>query len=141
MEELGIINPNSNNPAYVLTGDLYETILKNHNQFITLMGSEMCEEDQNVPSLYWTTEVHKSPYKYRFIAGCSKCMSKDLSCLFINLLSTIKDGLVRYCNTKTSRSGVNNTWFLKNCTSLLSSLNQLDVRTSVQTSDFSTVYT
>ena len=70
-------------------------------------------------------------------------MTKDLSCLLIKLLSTIKDRLVRYCNTKTSRNGVNNMWILKNSTSLLSSLHQLDVRTytSVQTFDFSTLYT
>ena len=63
--------------------------------------------------------------------------------LLIKVLSTIKDGLVRYCNTKTSRNGVNNMWILKNSTSLLSSLDQLDVRTatSVQTFDFSTLYT
>ena len=38
---------------------------------------------------------------------------------------------------------VNNMWILKNTTSLLSSLDQLDVRTatSVQTFDFSTLYT
>ena len=87
--------------------------------------------------------LHKSPYKHRFIAGSSKCTTKDLSCLLTKLLSTIKDGLVRYCNTKTSRNGVNNMWILKNSTSLLSSLDQLDVRTakSVQTFDFSTLYT
>ena len=44
----------------------------------------------------------------RFIAGSSKCTTKDLSCLLTKVLSTIKDGLVRYCNTKTSRNGVNN---------------------------------
>ena len=50
---------------------------------------------------------------------------------------------MRYCSTKTSRNGVNNMWILKNSTSLLSSLDQLDVRTatSVQTFDFSTLYT
>ena len=59
------------------------------------------------------------------------------------VLSTIKDGLVRYCSTKTSGNGVNNMWILKNSTSLLSSLDQLDVRTaaSVQTFHFSTLYT
>ena len=59
------------------------------------------------------------------------------------LLSTIKDGLVRYYITKTSRNSVNNMWILKNSTSLLSSLDQLDVRTAtpVQTFDFSTLYT
>ena len=77
------------------------------------------------------------------MTGSSKCTTKDLSCLLIKVLSTIKDGLVRYCNTKTSRNGVNNMWILKNSTSLLSSLDQLDVHTatSVQTLDFSTLYT
>ena len=50
---------------------------------------------------------------------------------------------MRYCNTKTSRNFVNNMWILKTSTSLLSSLDKLDVRaaTSVQTFDFSTLYT
>ena len=49
---------------------------------------------------------------------------------------------MRYCNTKTSRNGVNNMWILKNSTSLLSSLDQFDVRiaTSVQTFDFTKFY-
>ena len=103
----------------------------------------MSEEDQNLPYLYWTPKLHKSPYKHKFIAGSSKCTTKDLSCLLTKVLSTIKDGLVRrYCNNKTSRNGVNNMWILKNLTSLLSSLDQLDVRTAtVQTFDFSTLYT
>ena len=87
--------------------------------------------------------MHKSPYKHRFIAGSSKCTTKDLSCLLTKVLSTIKEGLVRYCNTKTSHNGVNNMWILKNSTSLMLSLDQLDVRTAtlVQTFDFSTLYT
>ena len=61
----------------------------------------------------------------------------------VGLLSTIKNGFLRYCNTETSRIGVNNMWILKNSTRLLSSLDQLDVctATSVQTFDFSTIYT
>ena len=88
-------------------------------------------------------KMHKYPYKHRFIAGSSKCTTKDLSCLLTQLLSTIKDELVRYCNTKTIRKGVNNLWILKNSTSLLSSLDQLHVRTatSVDRFDFSTLYT
>ena len=70
---------------------------------------------------------------------------KDLSCLLTKVLSTctIKDGLVRYINTKTSRNGVKNMWILNNSTRLLSSLDQLDIHTatSVQTFNFSTLYT
>ena len=143
VKELGINNVNISNPTYIPIDDSFETIVKSHNQFITSVGLEMSEEDQNLPYLYWTPKLHKSPYKHRFIARSSKCMTKYLSCLLTKVLSTIKDGLVRYCNTKTSRNGVNNMWILKNSTSLLSSLDQLDVctATSVQTFDFSTLYT
>ena len=138
VEELGINNVTINNPAYIPIDDSFETIVKSHNQFITSVGLEMSEKDQNLPYLYWTPKLHKSPYKHRFIAGSSTCMTKYLSCLLTKVLSTIKNGLVRYCNSKTSCNGVNNMWILKNSTSLLSSLDQLDVRTatSVQTFDF-----
>ena len=103
----------------------------------------MSEEDKNLPYLYWTPKLHKVPFKHRFIAGSSKCTTKDLSCLLTKVLTTVKDGLIRYNNTKTSHNGVNSMWIVKNSTSLLSSLDQLDVRTatSVQTYDFSTLYT
>ena len=143
VKELGINNVNINNPTYIPIDDSFETIVKSHNQFITSVGLQISEKDQNLPHLYWTPKLHKSPYKHRFIAGSSKCTTKDLSSLLTKVLSTTKDGLVRYCNTKTSHNGVNNMWILKNSTSLLSSLDQLDVRTatSVQTFDFSTLYT
>ena len=115
--------------------------MKSHSQFITSVELEMSKEDQDLPYLYWTPKLHKSPYKHRFIAGSIKFMTKDLSCLLTKLLSTIKDGLVRYGNTKTSHNGDNNMWILKNSTSLLSSLDQHDVHTStlIQAFDFSTL--
>ena len=143
VKELGINSVNSYNPTYIPIADSFETIVKSHNQFITSVGLEMYKEDQNLPYLYWIPKLHKSPYKHRFIAGCSQCTTKDLSCLRTKLLSTMKDGLVTYCNTKTSRNGIDNMWVLKNSKSLLSSLDQLDVHTatSVQKFDFSKVYT
>ena len=73
----------------------------------------------------------------------SKCTTKDLSCLLTKVLTTVKNGLIRNNNTKPSGNGVNSTWIVKNSTSLLSSLDQLDVctATSVQTYDVSTLYT
>ena len=141
VEELGISNQISMNLTYAPTGDSYEAILKSHNQFITSVGLEMSEEDQNILYLHWTPKLRKSSYKHRFIVCSSKCTAKDLSCLLTKLLSTIKDGLVRYFNTKTTRNGVNNMWIVKNSTSFLSSLDQLDVHTAtpVQTLDFSTL--
>ena len=138
-----IDNPVEDLGINIKTDDSYETILKSHEHFTTSVGLEMSEEDQNLPYLYWTPQSRKSPYKQRFIPVSSKCTTKDLSCLLTKVLSAIKDGLVRYCSTKTSQNGVNNMCILKKSTSLLSSLSQFDLLTAmwVQTVDFSTLYT
>ena len=81
VKELGINNVNINNPTHIPIDDSFETIVKSHNQFITSVGLEISKEDQNLQYLYWTPKLHKSPYKHRFIAGSSKCTTKDLSSL------------------------------------------------------------
>ena len=78
--------------------------------------------------------------KHRFIACSSKCTTKQLTSLLTKILTVIKTGLEKYCSVKTSHTGV---WILKNSTNLLSSSAQLGVSkaTSIQTFDFSTLYT
>ena len=49
VKELGINNVNINNPTYIPIDDSFETIMKSHNQFITSVGLEIYEEDQNLP--------------------------------------------------------------------------------------------
>ena len=87
-------------------------------------------------------KLHKSPVKHRFIAGSSKCTTKELSSLLTKILTVIKTGLEKYCSIKTGHTGVNIMWILKNSTNLLSSLGHLGVHraTSIQTFDFSTLY-
>ena len=115
IKELGINTTNiSPNSTYIPSTDSFDEILKSHCKFIESVGLEMSEEDKNVAYLYWTPKLHKVPFKHRFIAGSSKCTTKDLSCLLIKVLTTVKDGLIRYNNTKTSRNGVNSTWIVKN---------------------------
>ena len=104
VKELEINNVNSNNPTFIPIDDSFQTIIKSHNNFITSVGLEMYEEDQNLLYLCWTPKLHKLPYKHSFIVGSSKCTTKDLSCLLTKLLNNVKDELVRYCSTKTNRS-------------------------------------
>ena len=136
IKELGTNNTNiSPNSTYIPSTDSFDEILKSHCKFIESVGLEMCEEDKDLPYLSWTPKLHKVPFKHLFIAGSSKCTTKDLSCLLTKMLTTVKDGLIRYNNTKTSLNGFNSMWIVKNSASLLSSLDQLDVctPTSVQT--------
>ena len=87
--------------------------------------------------------MHKNPYKHRFIAGSSKCSTKPLSILLTKLLSHIKQGLPKYCETSYSRSGVNQMWILKNSKELLEHLQSPNFNhiTSIKSFDFSTLYT
>ena len=66
-----------------------------------------------------------------------------MSGLLTKILTVIKTELEKYCSIKTSHTGVNNKWILKNSTNLLSSLSHLGVHraTSIQTFNFSTLYT
>ena len=104
------------------------------------MGLKLSEEDQGLPYLYWTPTLHKTPFKHGFIAGSSKCTTKELSFLLTKILTTIKKGLSKYCNTTNEPDSM---WILKNSTSLSSSVEKLDVRyaKSVQAFDFSSLYT
>ena len=88
-------------------------------------------------------EMHKIPYKHRFIAGSSKCSTKPLSILLTKLLTHIKQGLQKYCETAYSRSWVNQMWILKNSKELLDHLKfpNFNLITNINSFDFSTLYT
>ena len=144
IKKLGLDNCSTptGNSTYTSCQMSSEDIVNTHDTFMKSLGIELSDDDKKLPYLYWTPKLHKSPVKYRFIAGSSKCTTKELSSLLTKILTVIKAGLEKYCSIKTSHTGVNNMWILKNSTNLLSSLGHLGVHraTSIQTFDFSTLY-
>ena len=131
------------NSTYTSCQMSFEDIVNTHDTFMKSLGTELSDDDNRLPYLYWTPKLHKSPVKHRFIAGSSKSTTKKLSSLLTRILTVIKTGPEQYCSMKASHTGVNNMWILKISTNLLSSLGHLGVRkaTAIQTSDFSTLYT
>ena len=97
----------------------------------------------DLPSLYWIPKLHKDPYKQRYIAGSTKCSTKPLSKLLTSILSTVKDGLKKYCNVIYSHSGINQMWILKNSKELLDNFNSNSLASvySIKIYHFSTLYT
>ena len=90
-----------------------EDIANTHDTFMKSLGIELSDDDKKLPYLYWTPKLHKSPVKHRFIAGSSKCTTKELSSLLTKILTVIKTRLEKYCSIKTSHTGVNNMWILR----------------------------
>ena len=145
IKELGLDNCSTptGNSTYTSYQMSSEDIINTHDAFMMSLGIELSNDDKSLPYLYWTPKLHKSPVKHCFIAGSSKCTTKQLSSFLTKILTVIKTGLEKYCSIKTNHIGVNNMWILKNSTNLLSSLSHLGVHraTSIQTFDFSTLYT
>ena len=145
IKELGLDNCSTptGNSAHTSCQMSFEDIVNTHDTFMKSLGIELSNDDKRLPYLYWTAKLHKSPVKHGFIVRSSKCTTKELSSLLTKILTVIKAGLEKYCSIKTSHTGVNNMWILKNSTNLLSSLGHLGVHkeTSIKKFDFYTLYT
>ena len=120
-----------------------EDIVNTHDTLMNSLGIELFDDDNRLAYLHWTPKLHKSPVKHRFITDSIKCTTKQLSSFLTKILTVVKTGQKKYCSLKTSNTGVNHMWTLKNSTNLLSSLAHLGVHkaTSIQTFDFSPLYT
>ena len=141
-EELGL-NSLPGNPTYNLTDFSASEVLDNHKSVLTSFGIETSDDELDLPYIYWIPKMHKNPYKHRFIAGSFKCSTKPLSILLTKLLTHIKQGLQKYCETAYSRSGINQMWILKNSKELQEHLKSpaFNHVTSIKPFDFSTLYT
>ena len=141
-KELGI-DGTSNNATYQLSNFSEEDICDSHKSFLCIHGISLKTEDESIPALYWIPKLHKNPYKERYIAGSSKCTTKSLSKILTILLATIKQGLIRYCQTVYETSGVNHMWILKNSKDLLDAMQSQTRKkfSCLKTFDFSTLYT
>ena len=88
-----------------------EDIVNTDDTFLKFLGIELSHNDKRLPYLYWTLKLHKSPVKHRFIAGFLYYKQ-----LLTKILTVKETGLEKYCSIKTSLTGVNNIWILKNST-------------------------
>ena len=96
--------------------------IENHHSVMLTFGISLPEEDIDLPKLYWIPKLHKNPYKQRYIAGSAKCSTKPLSQILTRILTAVKEGLQKYCDTAYARSGFDQMWSLKNSKELLENL-------------------
>ena len=54
-----------------------------------ILVSKLKNQDR-VPTSYWLPNLHKNPYKARFIANSSSCMTTELSKLLTSCLTAVK---------------------------------------------------
>ena len=64
-----------------------EDMVDAHDTFMKSLGIELSDDDKELPYLYWITKLNKSTVKHCFIAGSSKCTTKELSSLLTKIQS------------------------------------------------------
>ena len=128
--------------TYKATSFDKDEILANHRSFMTSLSNPSGKESEDLPYLYWIPKLHKTPYKERYIAGSSTCSTKELSIQLTKILSAVKEGQQKYCETVYSRSGINHMWILKNSKDLLDNLKSRSFSqvSSVKTWFFNSIY-
>ena len=106
IEKLGLHLLNGN-PTYNVTDFSASEVLDNHKSVLNSFGIPTNDEELDLPYIYryWIPQMHKNPYKHRFITDSSKWSIQPLSVLHTKLPIHIKQGLQKYCETAYSRSG------------------------------------
>ena len=133
-KELNLDDSTSSN-TYQHTSFTKNEILANHCSVLSSLNVNTIDKDMNL--LHWIPKLHKNPYKQRFIAGSFNCSTKALSKLLTSVLTTVKEGLQKYCDVVYSHSGINQMWILKNSKQLLEFLqSQSSHINSIRTFDF-----
>ena len=125
-------------PVYQEAEDIY----KFHEQkLLNTFRMKLLDNNQYIPLLYWTSKQHKCPYKFRFIAGSSKCYNKQLAIELSLVLKCIKRHFKHSCKVIEKRTGIFYYWGVDNSYVLNNKISDLKSARSIKTFDFSTLYT
>ena len=116
------------------------TILLKHEDALSSFKLSISKSD--LPTIYCLPKLHKSPYKFRFIANSSNCTTTVLSRNLTSALTAIKDHVSKYCETAFTNSEVNYFWSIKNSGDVIDKFKSINFKAeSISSYDFSNMYT
>ena len=91
--------------AYEETSIDEKSVVDSHsNEIPKKFPVDVKERQYRLPTMYWLPQLHKRPYKARFIANYSSCTTTKLSILLTSCLTAIKAKVIKYCETVYERS-------------------------------------
>ena len=126
----------------MISTDEKSVINKHCNDIATKFAVGITESQEKLPTFYWLPKLHKRPYKARFIANSSSCITTSLSKVLISCLTAIKNHWIKYCEKTYEREGINYFGSIKKPTEILNKLKTKGFQTSLKsTYDFSTLFT
>ena len=119
-----------------------EEIIQAHRRFLAPL-SLWNKNNAHLPFVYSSLKLHKKPISFRFIASCGKCTTTSLSKLLSNVLNFLLDEIRKMDDEVIDDTGVRRLFVVKGYEEVMKFFSKWSAHQfqSVQTGDFSTMYT
>ncbi len=100
----------------------FDDIVMEHTNILADYGFKLGVDNQQIPVLYLTGKLHKTPYKSRFIAGSVHSTLKQPSKELALVIKCIQHQFKSYCHKIKSRTAINYYWNIENSLQCLNGL-------------------
>ena len=142
LNEIGILG--EGNPTYVSSELPKESIIEDNIQYSQRLRMEPTDKELDLPIMYWTPKMHKTPTGKRFIIASKQCSTKKISTAVSLVFKMIFSQVESFHKNAKFLSNYNKFWVLQNSNPILEVLDQINKKKnakSISTFDFSTLYT
>ena len=99
---------------------------------------------KGLPLIHATIKMHKNPVKFRFIIGSRTCIIKPAAKKLVQILKLVMKCMKKYCDKVRFYTGIERYWIVENNARFLELIENINIRKaakSIETFDFSTLYT
>ena len=74
-----------------------QTLWWNLHSVTSSVNISINAENDALPTLYWIPNIHKNPYREKYIAGSSNCSTKELSISTTYIVPAVRGRLMATC--------------------------------------------
>ncbi|MCP4585696.1 hypothetical protein, partial [Pseudoalteromonas sp.] len=145
-KELGVTNTGGGftaigNGVYSVCNQNWLAIQQRHKLQASHFKTKVQQANVGLPNLFAIPKLHKSPYKFRFIAGARTASTKDLSILLHKILAHLRGHFRNYCNKILVQQGHRCFWSVDDSLTVLQHIKWFGHIGHVLTADFSNMFT
>jgi hypothetical protein len=144
--ELGIAFNNNQvtvtgNEVYRPTNQDSNTIIHKHLSIANAFGLQVNDENKVLPNFFAIPKLHKSPHKYRFIAGARCSSMKPISMHLHYILRFLRNFLRNYCAKIQRLTGRKIFWSIDNSEQAINRIRSTKNVSNLISADFATLFT
>jgi hypothetical protein len=145
-KELGIVFNNglatvTGNEVYRPTNVDLNALYLRHKSIANAFGLQINDENNVLPNFFAIPKLHKSPYKFRFIAGARCSTMKPLSMHLHYILRFLRNFLRNYCAKIQRLTGRRFFWSIDNSDMAINKIRCTKNISNLVSADFATLFT